>query len=74
MCRQLYRLHMIRVYIGGLAGPTVRHPRVGGGGVAAGQVSPPRLIPLHERRHRDLQVKEERATATRHGSKTAEPF
>ncbi len=42
---------------GGLDWSAVRHPRVGGrGGVAAGQVPPPRLLPLHERRHRGLQV------------------
>jgi hypothetical protein len=42
---------------GGLDWSAVRHPWVGGGGdVAAGQVPAPRLIPLHERRHRGLQV------------------
>ncbi len=43
---------------GGLDWSAVRHPRVGGrgGGVAAGQVPAPRLLPLHERRHRGLQV------------------
>ena len=42
---------------GGLDWSAVRHPRVGrGGDVAAGQVSAPRLLPLHERRHRGLQV------------------